>query len=177
MKKALCPRSSLCLALFAFGVGCAEKEDDEDLSVDEKLTRPDATDDYNPDNLDPGEFESCAAIWSLATSAPTGIEVDATAEPAIYGRLVGGPTLTEAETCDGEFNVLLAIDSNPDPAVTDWSHLPAEIDWTWEGDRTWRVDVKPGRGLAADAIYAVEVELRMEGELPYGLIWKWETAP
>ena len=163
-------RSLWCVV--AGAIGCAPPEKDADLDPDIDGSDSIA---HDPNAPDPGEFESCRASWTLAEVAPVGSTVDATAEPAIFGRFTDAPNLTETQVCESAFEVQLAIDGNPDPVVTDWRHLPATIEWTWEGDRTWRVDVEPDWELSPDALYAVEVVLRMEGELPLGMIWTWET--
>jgi len=158
----------LCLA-----VGCAPGEKDADL--DPRIDASESVE-VDPNAPDPGEFESCRASWVLADAAPVGSEVVATEGTAIFGRFTDAPNLTETEICEAEFEVQLAIDANPDPLVADWRHLPADVAWTWEGDRSWRVDIVPDWELSADAMYAVEVVLVMEEELPLGMIWTWETA-
>jgi hypothetical protein len=156
-----------------FAIGCAPTEKDADL--DPAIDAADSSE-RDPNGPDPGEFESCRASWVLAESAPMGSAVDPAAGPSIFGRFTDAPNFTETEFCGSEFEVLLAVDANPDPAVSDWHHLPASVEWTWEGDRSWQVDIEPDWELSADALYAVEVVLRMEGELPLGMIWTWQTG-
>ena len=162
--------ASLCVVSVGIGCASADKDTDLDPAID-----PSDSIEVDPNAPDSGEFESCRASWNMAEVAPVGSSVDAATEPVIFGRFTDAPNLTETEVCGSEFEVKLAIDANPDPAVTDWRHLPTDVEWTWEGDRSWRVDVEPDWELSADALYAVEVVLRMEDELPLGMIWTWET--
>ena len=160
------------MVLLPLVIGCAPDEKQTDLGADIDEISDEGELEPEPD---PGEFESCAAMWRLAEAAPEGTGIALDAGDTIYGRFVDGPNKTEVEACGGQFEVQFAIDAHGDPAVTDWEHLPAAVEWTWEGDRSWRLDVTPGPSLAVGAHYAVEVVLRMDDELPYGMIWTWQT--
>ena len=161
------------LPLLACTIGCAgpDKEQDLDASVHGTTEEADRL-----EEIDPGTFESCTTRFQFADQSPAmDASIAADDVTTISARLVNAVNRTELEACNGYFSLHFAIDANDDPAVYDWHHLPAAVDWTWEGDRTWGLEIDPATGLAPGANYAVELSLHLEDVLPLGHLWVWKT--
>jgi len=128
---------------------------------------------------EPPSTVQCGAFFEMVEHTPETASAAVGVTDPIEGLFLvrGDVEETEADDCDLAVEIRLVVDTNTSPDVLDWTELPAQRLWQYDGNGEWWLGIVPQRDLQSGETYAVEADFHVAGELPHGYVWSWSTAP